>query len=65
MPSCTDIESAPSADVELNTMLDSTVSLVVDKDDGKLKWTWWPAYVDRHATCIVRIHNTIPNDTAS
>jgi len=64
-PGCHDVESSPSGDVDLNFLAASTIKLIVDANDGKLKWTWWTHASDRYATCVVRVHNSIPDYTAS
>jgi len=64
-PECWDVESSPSADVDLNYLAASTIKLIIDANDGKLKWTWWTHASDRYATCIIRVHNSIPDYTAS
>ncbi len=64
-PGCHDVESSPSADVDLNFLAASTIKLIVDANDGKLKWYWWTHASDRYATCVVRVHNSIPDYTAS
>lgn len=64
-PGCHDVESSPSSDVDLNFLAGSTLKLVVDANDGKLKWYWWTSVSDRYATCVVRVHNSIPDHTAS
>lgn len=64
-PGCHDVDASPSSDVDLNFLAGSTVKLIVDANDGKLKWYWWTHVDDRYATCIVRVHDSIPDHTAS